>query len=138
VPASDVDDVVAEAFTKTLAAIRRGRGPADQPMRYLMIAVRHTAYRSGSQRIRLAELAARNTDATPTSVAAPELGDEALVGAFAALAPRWRQALWLSEVEGLSPVELGDRLDLTPAAAAALTYRARRALRATYGLAAAG
>src|SRR5437870_195600 len=36
---SDVDDVVAESFLKTLRAIRSGRGPVDEFQKYLMVTV---------------------------------------------------------------------------------------------------
>jgi DNA-directed RNA polymerase specialized sigma24 family protein len=55
-----------------------------------------------------------------------------LMTAMSSLAPRWRHVLWLVEVEGRSMSEVGAELAIAPSAAAALAYRARKALRAAY------
>ena len=52
--------------------------------------------------------------------------------AFASLAPRWQQTLWLTEVEQRSTVEVGQQLRLAPNATAALTHRAREAFATAY------
>ncbi|MGH9038034.1 MAG: RNA polymerase sigma factor, partial [Acidimicrobiia bacterium] len=52
--------------------------------------------------------------------------------AFQTLPARWRTVLWLTAVEGLSPVEVAGRIGLTPAAVAALAYRSRQGLRRAY------
>ena len=132
---SDVDDVVAEAFAKMLRALKSDRGPVDHPARYLMVAVRTTAFTMTSKQARANELANRLASDDVVTDMTPDLGDDRIMEAFATLSPRWRKVLWLAEVEGLSPLELGERLDLTPAAASALAYRARRALREAYLLA---
>ena len=49
--------------------------------------------------------------------------------AFSSLPERWQHALWLSEVEQLPPRAIADVLHLRPNSVAALTYRARDALR---------
>jgi hypothetical protein len=43
---SDADDDVAEVFSATLAAIRKGRGPADDVRPYVLTAVRRECQRS--------------------------------------------------------------------------------------------
>ncbi|MFD0563390.1 RNA polymerase sigma factor [Kitasatospora saccharophila] len=48
------------------------------------------------------------------------------------LPERWAQALWLSEVEGLPPGEVGARLGVGRGAAAVLLHRAREGLRLAY------
>jgi RNA polymerase sigma factor (sigma-70 family) len=134
VPSDDVDDLVAEAFAKVLRALRSGRGPEDHPERYLMVAVRTTATSVHRQRTRQRDLLVRVGPEPEHAVGADpgELGDGTLTAAFATLSPRWRQVLWWSEVEGRSPAEIGAELGLTANAAAALAYRARRALRTAY------
>src|SRR3954469_20284873 len=49
---ADVEDGVAEAFAKVLNAIRRGRGPTEHPIRYLMVAVRTTVFNAHDARVR--------------------------------------------------------------------------------------
>ena len=52
--------------------------------------------------------------------------------AFASLAPRWQHTLWLTEVEQRPTRELGERMNLSPNAAAALAHRARQAFAVAY------
>lgn len=54
---------------------------------------------------------------------------EAIAEAFRSLPERWQHALWLSEVEQLPPRAIAEALAIRPNSAAALTYRARAALR---------
>ena len=117
----DVDDVVAESFAKVLRALRGGKGPVDQPVRYLMTAVRTTAATHHARRARASQLAPRLVDREPIEQEVPLSSDDRVAVAFRSLAPRWRQVIWWSEIDGLSPGEIGERLDLSPAAAAALT-----------------
>jgi RNA polymerase sigma factor (sigma-70 family) len=132
VRAEDVDDVVAESFAKILAALQRGKGPDDEPIRYLMVTLRSTALTLHAQRIRRRELARRYAPGQRTHDVHPGAHDDLLLHAFASLTPRWRQVMWWSVIEGLTSHEIGQRLGLNPGAAAALTYRARRGLRLAY------
>lgn len=131
VPANDVDDLVAESFMAMLRAINGGKGPVDQPLHYLMVVVRNGAATYYKRRARASDVVDRLT-LEPQPAPAEVTGNPHLEAAFQALSPRWRQVIWWSEVEDLSPSEIGARLDLSPAAASALAYRARRALRAAY------
>jgi RNA polymerase sigma factor (sigma-70 family) len=130
--AGDVDDVVAESFAKMLRALQHGKGPIDFPVRYLMVTVRRTASGLHAKRTRNNEIRQRLGAPLPVEDELPLFGDDHLVTAFGALSSRQRQALWWSEVEGLGAQEIGERLGINAAAAAALTYRARRSLRAAY------
>ena len=132
VPAVEVDDVVNEAFAKVLNAIRRGGGPSSHPVRYIMVTVRSAAYAAGSTRARNRQLGRRLRNERQVLPGTPALPDDQLARAFRALPKRWREVLWWTEVEGLSCNEVGERIDLTPAGAASLAYRARKALRAEY------
>lgn len=130
----DVDDVVAESFAKVLRAIDRGKGPVHHPARYLMVTVRTTAASLHRRRANLADMthlltATASTDGIEEP---PAHTDPDLAAAFRSLQPRWRQVIWWSEIEGRSPTEIGQELGLNASAAAALTYRARRALRGAY------
>lgn len=57
---------------------------------------------------------------------------EVLAEALQGLPSRWRTVLWMTEVDGLGPAEVAERLKIKPNAAAALAYPARRRLRVTY------
>jgi len=133
-PASDVDDVVAEAFARTLSALHRGGGPTANFPGYVYTAVRRTHI----DRVRRN---ARQVPVDPGDLVGTLVEDDGtearlkgttLQAAFASLKPRWRQVLWLCEVEQLSHAEAGERLGMRPNAVAALAYRARRALQDAY------
>lgn len=127
-----VDDVVAGAFMKMLQALRSGHGPVNHPVRYLMVAVRSSANDHRARGARDRDVASRLIETDVAEDRSPMHEDDPLVVAFLTLSARWRQVLWWSEIEGQSPGEIGLRLGIKPAAAAALTYRARRALREAY------
>lgn len=146
---SQAEDVVEVTFSAVYDAMRRGGGPKGPFRPYLLLALRREAARHGRKRDRetiVDAVSAGNTVAAPQSETASggpaPLSASAPVGsvdpslllgdAYGGLNPRFRNVLWLSEVEGYAPEELAPMLDLTPNAAAALTYRARNALRSGY------
>lgn len=125
----EADDVVAEAFARTLVQLRAGRGPTLSFRAYLLTAVRHEAARRSVQSRRCEPMA----DVEPFAGAAPQPEvDDRVRAAYAALPERWRRTLWQLEVEGIRPSELAAELGLTPNAVSALGCRARAALRAAY------
>ncbi|MEZ5177248.1 MAG: sigma-70 family RNA polymerase sigma factor [Acidimicrobiales bacterium] len=132
VSADDVDDLTSESFTKMLQALRRQKGPVDHPIRYLMVTTRTSAISLRQRHRRQDDL--RNHAALRADVAdqQPVAMDDDLVAAFSRLSPRWRQVLWWNVIEGLSPAEISERMDLGAPAVSALLYRAKQALRAAY------
>jgi RNA polymerase sigma factor (sigma-70 family) len=133
--AADAEDAVAEGFARLLAALPR---LADRPVifrAYLLTTVRNVAT-DRHRRMRKVDL----RDEVPEGPSEPEADVEALSDAerhqmrraIESLPERWRTVLWLTAVEGLSSAEVGRLSGLSPAAAAALAYRCRRALRVAY------
>ncbi len=105
---------VADGFVRVLRAVRRHRVAVGDPFRPLLLA---GVYRSAIDRL-------RSNDAPP-----PPLADLSLAGAaFRSLPERWRAAVWLTEVEGLAPERLAPILGVSPAVAAQLAGRGKRAL----------
>lgn len=129
---SDADDVVAEAFTKMLNALQRGNGPVDNPVKYLMVAVRSAAANLRNRTSRERATSERLHGQEPVTDGALTEADENLIRAFRSLSPKRRQVLWWAEIEGLGPKVIGDRLGINAAAASALAYRARVELRAAH------
>jgi DNA-directed RNA polymerase specialized sigma24 family protein len=134
--AVDVDDVVAEAFTRTFALLAVGRGPNVDFRAYLLASVRNLAMRANALPecpdevlVRLSPRAGAGGAGDPT-VAVPELA--AMRSALCALKPRWREILWYTAVEGHTPTQVAAIMGLTPHAASALAARAREALRRSY------
>jgi len=130
-PVNEADDIVAEAFMATLRAINRGNGPLDNPVRYLMVAARSKVATFYEHQAKATEVVSRLAS-EPMPEHVDLSADPWLEEAFRTLSPRWRQVIWWSEIEDLSPAEVGEQLGVSPRAASALAYRARNALRAAY------
>lgn len=131
VAAQEVDDVVSDAFVRTVAAMKGGAGPTGDPVPYLMFVVRTTAWRN--QRVRSREQS--GTDDLPEREPhhdRTDLLDEDLAGAFGAIPMQFRRILWWTEVEGRKPAEIAENMGMSANAVSALSYRARVALRKAY------
>src|SRR6476660_3311268 len=135
VPGPDVDDLVSEAFAKTLVVLQRGGGPDLAFRAYLLTAVR----RLHIDRIRSTARLHTTDDLTPFDPGVP-FRDTAIEGfesaaaarAFASLPERWQLVLWHTEVEEQKPADVAPLLGMTPNAVSALAYRAREGLRQAY------
>lgn len=126
----DPEDLVQEAFTRVLAAIRRGHGPTDAFRPYLYSAIRRISMnwtRDDSEAAPLEDLA---DQMDPEAIFEDSALERTITGrAYASLRSEWRSILWYTEVEGIPAREAGTFLGLSPNAAAALAYRAREGLR---------
>ncbi|HEX2577860.1 MAG TPA: sigma-70 family RNA polymerase sigma factor [Aquihabitans sp.] len=130
---SAADDVVSEAFTKVLSAIRRGHGPRDAFRPYLYSAVKNTANDLNTKRRRNEPVEPGEMEALSESVHLLDGADnELVIEAFTRLPERWRAVLWYVEAEQMSPAAVAPILGLSPNAVSALAYRAREALRESY------
>jgi RNA polymerase sigma factor (sigma-70 family) len=133
--AADVEDVVADAFVRMLAALKSGNGPAAAFRPYLLSAVRNAFYDNARRTAReqpvedLAPLAAESPFVDPVMVA-----DESrlVAAAFRDLPDRWQVVLWHTEVENERAAEVAPLLGISANAVAALAYRARAGLRDRY------
>lgn len=131
----DTDDVVAGAFERILDLLQRGKGPDHAFRSYLLTAVRHESGRraKAAQRVRPTD-----DDSVIDSAVAFNAGRldgfeaSAIRAAYESLSVRWRQVLWHIDVEGLTPGELSEVMDLQPNSVSALVYRARSGLRDAY------
>ncbi|HZU93908.1 MAG TPA: sigma-70 family RNA polymerase sigma factor, partial [Microbacterium sp.] len=127
----DPEDVVSEAFLSILRQLRSGKGPQRSFRPYLLTTVKNT-WMSHARR---APVTTPIDDAEhpPSLIGSIDVeamvNSAAVVEAFGSLPERWQHALWLSEVEQLAPREIAEVLQMRPNSAAALTYRARDALR---------
>ncbi|WP_169738810.1 RNA polymerase sigma factor [Jiangella gansuensis] len=127
----EADDVVQEAFYTVWRAIRRGGGPDDSFLGYLLSTVRRLAFRQTTRQQRVvvtAEVDPRDIVGEPSP--GSQLDD--IAAAWAGLPDRWRSVLWQLEVDRYSPAELAPSLDMTPNAVSSLASRARKALRTAY------
>src|SRR5215207_10898621 len=131
---SDVDDLVAEAFTRVLSALHRGAGPEVAFRPYLMTCVRNAWYDKARKDGRVDVPGEVPEDVNLALLNVPPDSEDArmVAAAFASLPERWQMVLWHTEVEGRPAAEVGPLLGLAPNAVAALAYRAREGLRQAY------
>lgn len=127
----DPEDVVSDAFVSILRQLRAGKGPQRSFRPYLLTTVKNT-WMSHARRTPLMS-SLDDTEHPPSVLGAIDVEamvtSAALAEAFDSLPERWQHALWLSEVEQLPPRQIAELLGIRPNSAAALTYRARDALR---------
>ncbi|MFI2705385.1 sigma-70 family RNA polymerase sigma factor [Cellulosimicrobium composti] len=136
---ADADDVVSDAFARTLSVLRGGGGPDVTFRAYLFTVVRRLSYDlvNGARRTQPTD-DERTFETAFGPMASTE--DPTLEGferstvarAYLDLPERWRAVLWYTEVENLSPAEIAPILGLTANGVSALAYRAREGLRQAY------
>ena len=132
---ADADDLVAETFAKVFATLRAGRGPLVAFRAYLHTTLRHVCYHRArrDRRLEFTDDLTRYDEGEPFSDPALERLERTYVTrAFRQLPERWRDVLWLTEVDGAGPAEIAPLLGLTPNAVAVLAHRARAGLRRLY------
>jgi RNA polymerase sigma factor (sigma-70 family) len=148
VPRDVADDIVAEAFTRVLGAIRAGGGPGVAFRAYLLTAVRNTAndwLRASRRTTAVGDVEQDLEDRVPEEnlglarlSRGPEAEAEARVEAqlvakaFAKLPERWRAVLWQLEVETRAPAAVAPAFGLSANGVSALAVRAREGLRQAY------
>lgn len=128
------EDLVADAFTKILRALRGGGGPNEEFRAYLLVTMRNGAI-STSRRAAVSLYADVPETYLPRPGGDPVLtwfDTSAAASAFASLPERWRMVLWHTEVEDETPAEIAKLLGMRPNGVAALAYRAREGLRQAY------
>jgi RNA polymerase sigma factor (sigma-70 family) len=131
VPAQAAEDIAQEAFTRVLAVMRAGGGPAGEFRPYLLATVRNLAadYHARSR-------APAAVPFDPRAVAVPGAGELAVRAeelamvrrALGTLPRRWQAVLWQTEVEGLPAARIAALSGMTPNGVAALALRARAGL----------
>jgi RNA polymerase sigma factor (sigma-70 family) len=135
VPRADVEDLVSEAFERTLAAIRSGRGPESTFFPYVARALRGRAATLLAAKARVTLADDLEILDSPVEDADPFHGAPAkarLVQAFQDLPSRWQDALWVSVVEDQPPRRVAALLGTSPNGVSALLIRARRQLRSNF------
>jgi DNA-directed RNA polymerase specialized sigma24 family protein len=126
-------EVVAAGFAATFLAIRKGSGPQRMFRAYLLHAVRVAADRLHSTTD--AGHAGPTADGTPVVLPIDIFGtgaDPAVRDAFRTLPTQWQEALWRTEIEGVSASALAADLAISTRMAEALLLRARLGFGAAY------
>lgn len=132
---TEAEDLVAEAFAKVLAAMRRGTGPRRAFLPYVLTTLRHlrVTHAGAAARVELTDDLTRYERGEPFEDPSVDALDRRLaVRAFGKLPERWRTVLWHTEIEGGSPSAVAAVLGLTPNGVSVLAHRARERLRQFY------
>lgn len=122
----EIEDVVAEAFTRVLDEVGRGGGPESAFRTYLLGVVRRTVH----DRTRVTP--APPDPAPPADPVSARLEGSLIAQAYLSLPERWRAVLWHTEVENARSADVAPLLGLSANGVAALAYRAREGLRQAY------
>ena len=133
--ATDVEDLVSEAFAKVLTIVQRGGGPDLAFRAYLLTAVRtlHIDSVRGAVKLRPVDDFTPFDNGIPFRDTAVEgFENQAAARAFATLPERWQLVLWHTEVEGQKPAEVAKLLGMSANSVSALAYRAREGLRQAF------
>lgn len=135
----DAEDVLHEAFTRAVNAIRNGYGPAGTFGPYLSTCIRSAANSLWKKQARERPAPAEDLDPGPAEDPALEnalslFEHEDIAVAMRSLPKRWRMVLWHAEVMGEPPRVIAPILGIEPNAVSALLIRARAGLRAAYEL----
>ena len=135
VRSAEVEDVVAEAFTKILDLVGRGGGPDTSFRTYLLTVVRRTVHdrsRVESREVSTGEIEEYDPGVPFIDPALAGLEKSLIARAYLSLPERWRAVLWHTEVERAKPAQVAPLLGLSANGVAALAYRAREGLRQAY------
>lgn len=135
----DAEDVLHEAFTRAVSAIRNGHGPTSTFGPYLSTCIRSAANTLWKKQAREKPSPAGDLDPGAAEDPALEIAlslfeHEDIAAAMRSLPARWRTVLWHAEVMGDPPRNIAPILVIDPNAVSALLIRARAGLRAAYEL----
>jgi RNA polymerase sigma factor (sigma-70 family) len=135
----EAEDVLHEAFTRAVSAIRNGHGPTSAFGPYLSTCIRSAASALWKKQAREKPAPAEDLDPGPIEDPALETAlsvfeHEDIAAAMRSLPKRWRMVLWHAEVMGDPPRDIAPVLGIEPNAVSALLIRARAGLRAAYEL----
>src|SRR3954452_20520401 len=120
-PRADAEDLVAEPSAKVFASLRAGRGPLVAFRAYLNTTMRHVCYHRArrDRRLEFTDDLSRYDPGEPFRDPTVEGLERAYAAqAFRQLPARWRDVLWMTEVEGAGPAEIAPRLGISPNAVA--------------------
>ncbi|GAA4687311.1 hypothetical protein GCM10023347_48620 [Streptomyces chumphonensis] len=137
--AHTAEDLAAEAFARTLEAVRSGGGPTGPWRPYLLTVVRRTAmaWATTARRAEVTEDVEQWEHAVPHTHDGEEFTlrgeeDDLVLRGFRALPERWQAVLWHTVVEGESAQQVGTMLGLSASGVWSLAERAREGLREAY------
>ncbi|MGW3953654.1 RNA polymerase sigma factor [Streptomyces sp. NPDC004752] len=135
--AHTAQDVVAEAFSRVLQALKSGGGPTTSFRGYLLRVLRNVVAewgRNAGRQMYVPDVGLYSVECADSA------GYEALknyehrlaIEALASLSERWRTILWRTIVQSQQPAVIASSMGISPNSVAALAYRAKEGLRQAY------
>lgn len=126
----DAEVAVIEGFCSVFSALPRNPGDGDDFRPYLLACVRQAALDRPDRRDRRHRRPLTPfPPPDPDELVLSELDHHLVQSALCRLPERWRTALWLTDVEAMTPAEVAAIVDLEPDAVPALAARAREEVR---------
>ncbi|WGM22909.1 sigma-70 family RNA polymerase sigma factor (plasmid) [Paenarthrobacter sp. OM7] len=132
---SDVDDLVAEAFSSVFQQLLEGKGPDTFFRAYLLKVVgrmAHARNRAASQTEVVGETHMLDSVVQEPDPVLAGFESAAVRKALGLLPARWQAVLWYIDVQNLKPATAAALLDISPNAVSSLAIRAREGLRIAY------
>ena len=127
------EDIVGEAYARILRLLRDGQGPRTNFRSYLLTTIKNMAINDGA---RQSATPVGDWDELPQEAETDDFqrADErsAVSAVLYAMRPRYRQVLWMSEVEGLAPGEIASQLGMSSANVSLVLYRAKNQFKKLY------
>ncbi|MGI5164765.1 RNA polymerase sigma factor [Spirillospora sp. CA-253888] len=127
------EDLTSEAFARTFAALREGRGPREACRPYLYTVVRNTAvdWARAGRRTVVTDEVAQWADRPAEEL--PDVDEhDTLVRAFRSLPERWQTVLWHTVIEDEPVQRVAELLGMGAGAVTQLSFRAREGLRLAF------
>ncbi|MFF2267374.1 sigma-70 family RNA polymerase sigma factor [Cellulosimicrobium cellulans] len=125
----DPEDLVQEAFTRILVAVRGGHGPRGAFRPYLYASIRNIATNWATRAADSVPVEVIEDQGTPDDGLDSSLDRSIMARAFRSLPKSWQTVLWYVDIEEMTASEAAPLMGMSANAVAAMTYRAREGLR---------
>jgi RNA polymerase sigma factor (sigma-70 family) len=132
---SDIEDIVAEAFTSIYQKLAAGKGPDMLFRPYLLAVIRRIAHhhnRRSSALYLTDDNFLLDTPYTDDDMVLQTFESSTIARAFSSLPQRWQSVLRFVDIEGFRPAAAAPYFGLSANAVSALLLRARKGLRRAY------
>ncbi len=128
-PYDDVEDIVSESYSNILKTLQNGKGPEYAFRPYLTTVIRNSAIQTVNAKQRTNDDLAPYTEHPAPPAALSADNKTLLLSAFDELPEKWRQVLWLIEIEGMPPRDIAKELRTSANSVSIMASRARERLR---------
>jgi RNA polymerase sigma factor (sigma-70 family) len=129
---ADADDITAEVFTSLFASLRRGHGPSQLALPYVLASVRNRHWRTAGRRARETALLRTESVGSASCESASIVESDVVRAALKTLPADVQVLLWRTEVNDETRDDASERRGASAHNVAVRRHRARRALGTAY------